>query len=101
MMKMTIIRTRIVDDHGLGDAAHLRIALRGAEPHHFVVAGYDCGDLPVCRAGFGDRLDQRRMIAAEIGEDAGHAFLLEGIKQRRAGSVHGRGLLQPALCNAL
>src|SRR5262249_4531875 len=58
--------------------------------HHFVGAGYDRRDRAAAGAGLRDRLDQRRMVAAEIREDVGHAGLCQGFEQGHAAGVHRR-----------
>ncbi len=77
-----------VDEHGLRLAAHLREAVGAAQRHHLVRAGDQARNLPAGHLCLRDRLDQRRVIAAEIGEDVSDSGFRERFEKCRAGSVH-------------
>ena len=90
-------------DDRLGAAGQLRVAMGAAHRHHFVGTGDDGRNWPTERSRLGDRLDQRRMIAAEIGEDVGDARFLQRLEHCRAGGIHSvssRSLLGGARVSA-
>ena len=60
----------------LGPPRQLRVAMGAGHRDHFVRTGDDGGDRPAQGSRLGDRLDESRMIAAEIGEDIGDARFL-------------------------
>ena len=77
-----------VDDDRLRPSADLGEAVGGGERHHLVGTGDDGRDDPPGRPCLGDRLDQRRMVAAEIGEDMRHARFRQRVEQRHGGCMH-------------
>ncbi len=77
-----------VDEHGLRLAAHQREAVGAAHRHHLVRAGNETRNRAAGNFRFGHRFDQRRVVAAEIGEDVRDAGFRQRLKECRAGRVH-------------
>jgi hypothetical protein len=92
-------RTR-TPECGLGAAGQLGVAVGAGHRDHFVRTGDDGGDRPTQRSRLGDRLDESRMVAAEIGEDIGNAGFLQRL-EHRALAVYIRSAPDPGRCSAL
>jgi hypothetical protein len=77
-----------MDEDGLPAARDLSEAVRRAERDHLVRTDDKPRRRPACRARFGQTLDDRRVIAAQVGEDERDAPFAQRLYQCRACGVH-------------
>jgi hypothetical protein len=81
-----------VHDHGLRLAGHHRVGVRGGQRDGLVRAHDQPGQAATLGAGpvLSERLENPRMVAAEVGEDVADARLGQRLKERGARRVHAR-----------